>query len=73
MNFFNIVTFKRKLASYKTVRRDTKQNLKDFNSQSLTTQGKKREQLVPSMPAIKKVFDLLGDDIIELTTENETL
>ena len=25
------------------------------------------------MPAIEKAFDLMGDDIVELTTENETL
>ena len=25
------------------------------------------------MPAIKKAFDLLGDDIVELSTESETL
>ena len=25
------------------------------------------------MPAIKKAFDLLGDDIVDLSTENETL
>ena len=25
------------------------------------------------MPAIKKAFDLMGDDIVELSIENETL
>ena len=25
------------------------------------------------MPAMKEVFDLLGDDIVELSTENDTL
>ena len=25
------------------------------------------------MPAIEKAFDLMGDDIVELSTENETL
>ena len=25
------------------------------------------------MPAIKKAFDLMGDDIVEISTENETL
>ena len=43
----------------------------DFNSQSLSTQGQKAEQLVSMMPAIKKSFDLLGDDIVELSTEND--
>ena len=57
----------------KTVRNDTKQDLKDFNQQSLTTQAKKGEQLVSMMPAIKKAFNLLGDDIVELSTENDAL
>ena len=57
----------------KTVRNDTIQDLKDFNQQSLTTQAKKGEQLVAMIPAIKKAFNLLGDDIVELTTENDAL
>ena len=57
----------------KTVRNDTIQDLKDFNQQSLTTQAKKGEQLVSVMPAIKKAFILMGDDIIELSTENDAL
>ena len=56
----------------KTVRTDTIQDIKEFNSQFLTTQAKKGEQLVSMMPAIKKAFDLMGDDIVELSTENET-
>ena len=40
----------------KTVRNDTIQDLKKFNSQSLSTQAKKGEQLVSMMPAIKKSF-----------------
>ena len=57
----------------KTVRNDTIQDLKDFNQQSLTTQAKKLEQLVSMMPAIRKAFNLMGDDIIELSTENDAL
>ena len=57
----------------KTVRNETIQDLKDFNQQSLTTQAKKGEQLVSMMPAIKKTFNLMGDDIVELSTENEAL
>ena len=57
----------------KTVRNDTIQDLKDFNQQSLTTQAKKGEQLVSMLPAIKKAFNLMGDDIIELSTENDAL
>ena len=40
----------------KTVRSITVQDLKDFNSQSLAPQTKKREQLVSLMPAFKKSF-----------------
>ena len=57
----------------KSVRDDTIQHLKEFNAQSLTTQAKKGEQLVSMMPAIKKAFNLMGDDIIELHTENDAL
>ena len=56
-----------------TVRDNTIQDLKDFNQQSLSTQAKKGEQLTSMMPAIKKAFNLLGDDIIELSTENDVL
>ena len=57
----------------KTARNDTIQDLKDFNNQSLTTQGKEGEQLVSMVPAIKKAFNLMGDDIVEIHTENESL
>ena len=57
----------------KTVRTDNIQVLKEFNSQSLTTLAKVSEQLVSMMPDIKKAFNLMGDDIIELSTENEAL
>ena len=39
-----------------TVRSDSIQDLKEFNSQSLATQAKKGEQPVSMMPAIKKSF-----------------
>ena len=58
------------ISNDKTVRKDTIHDLKDFNSQSLTTQAKKGEQLVSMMPAIKKAFNLMGDDIVELSVEN---
>ena len=61
------------ISTYKTVRIDTIEDLKEFNSQSLTTQAKKGEQLVSMMPATKKAFTLLGDDIVELSTENDAL
>ena len=55
------------------VRNDTIQDLKEINSQSLATQARKGEQLVSKMPAIKKAFNLMGDDIVELSTENDAL
>ena len=57
----------------KTVGSNTVKDLKDFNSQSLSTQAKKGKQMVSLMPAIKKAFDLMVDDIVELITENECL
>ena len=57
----------------KTVRNDTVQDLKEFNSQSLTTQAKKGELLVSMMPAIRKAVNLMGDDIVDLSTENDAL
>ena len=57
----------------KSVRDDTIQDLKDFNSQSLSTKAAEGEQLVSMMPAIKKAFNLLGDDIVDLSTENDAL
>ena len=61
------------ISNDKTIKNDTIQDLKEFNQQSLTTQAKKGEQLVSMMPAIKKAFNLLGDDIVELSAENDAL
>ena len=61
------------ISTDKTVRNDTIQHFKDFNQQFLTTQVKKGEQLVSMMPAIKKAFNLLGDDIVDLSTKNDAL
>ena len=47
--------------------------MKDFNQQSLSTRAKKGEQLVGMMPAIKEAFNLMGNDIVEISTENDTL
>ena len=55
------------------VRNNTIQDLKDFNQQSLSTRAKKGEQLVSMMPAIKEAFTLMGNDIVELSTENDAL
>ena len=61
------------ISNDQTVRDDTIEDLKDFNSQSLSTRAKKGEQLITMMPAIKKAFNLLGDDIVDLSTENDAL
>ena len=55
------------------VRNNTIQDLKDFNQQSLSTRAKKGEQLVSMMPAIKEPFTLMGNDIVDLSTENDAL
>ena len=47
--------------------------MKVFNSQCLSAQAKKGEQLVSMMLAIKKAFNLMGDDIVEISTENDGL
>ena len=61
------------ISTDQTVRDNTIQDLKVFNQQSLSTQAKKVELLTSMMPAIKKAFILLGDDLIELTVENDAL
>ena len=55
------------------VRNNTIQDLKDFNQQSLSTRAKKGEQLVSMMPAIKEAFTLMGNDIVDLSTEIDAL
>ena len=61
------------ISTDQTVRDNTIEDLKDFNLQSLSTRAKKREHLVSMMPAIKKAFNLLGDGIVDLSTENDAL
>ena len=61
------------ISSDQSVRNDTIEDSKDFNSKTLSTKAKKEEQLVSMMPAIKKAFNLLGDDKIELSVENDAL
>ena len=48
-------------------------HLKEFKNQSSATQAKKGDQLVSVMPAIKKACNPMGDNIVELHTENESL
>ena len=57
----------------KTVRIIIVQCLKEFNSQTLSTQAKREEQLVSLTPANKKALGLMGDVILELSTENKSL
>ena len=61
------------ISTDQTVRNNTIEDSKEFNSQSLSTRAKKGDQLVSMMPSIKKAFDLMGDGIVDLSTENETL
>ena len=58
------------ISNDKTVRSDTIQDLKDFISQSLTTQAKKGEQIISIMPAIKKAFDLMCDGRVDLSLKS---
>ena len=53
------------------LRNNTIQDLKDFNQQSLSRRVKKGEQLVSMMPAIKVAFTLMGNDIVDSSTEND--
>ena len=61
------------ISNARTVRSKTVHDLKDFDSQTLETQAKKGKQLVFMMPAVNKAFGLMGDDIVPLSTENESL
>ena len=61
------------ISTDKTVRSDTIKDIQELNVQSSTMQAKKGEQLVSMMSAIKKVFNLMGDYIVELHTKNESL
>ena len=56
-----------------TVRNDTIQDIKELNSQSLTTLAKKGEQLVLMLPAIKEAFNSMGNNIVDLSTKNAAL
>ena len=57
---------------YETIQYKIKK--KDFNSQSLATQSKKkREQIASMMPAFKKTLSLTGDNVGDFSAENENL
>ena len=55
-----------------TVRSNTVQDFKNVYSQSLGTLAKKGKKLVSMMLAIKKTFDIMGDDIVEYSTKIES-
>ena len=38
-----------------------------------TNRSQKRDQLVSMMPAFQNFFDLMGDDIVDLSTEIDAL
>ena len=61
------------ISTDKTLRSDTIEDLKEFNLQTLPTEAKKREHLVSMMLAIKKAFNLMGGDLVELHTKNKSL
>ena len=78
MKFFIVKNFYIELARQiisidKTVRSNTLQGMKDFTSQSLSTQGKKGGQLGSKISAFKNDFDLMGDDIVDSFTKNKSL
>ena len=60
-------------SSDQKVRSNTIQDLKDFNCQSLATQTDKGEQLISIMPADNEAFDLMGDDLVGISTKSEPL
>ena len=61
------------ISNDKTERSNTVKILTDCNSQCSETQAKKGEQLVPTMAAFKKAFGLMRVDVVNLTTEKESV
>ena len=59
------------ISNDKTERSITIQEYKNFNSQPSASQAKKEEQFFSRMPSNEKAFDMMGDDIVDLSTENE--
>ena len=41
--------------------------MKEFNNISLAKQAKKEKKIVSMIPAIEKAFDLMCDEIVELS------
>ena len=62
------------ISNDENVRSKAVQDIKGFDSQSLATQAKKGgEQLVSLMLVSKNEFDLMDDDLAELSSGNESL
>ena len=57
----------------KISRCDTVQGIKDFSSQSLSTQAKKGKQLDSMMPAVENICGLNGVETKEIFAENKSL
>ena len=53
----------------KKLREETIRDLKDYKSQSILTQAI-REEFLTTLPAVKRRYNILGDEIMELDTEN---
>ena len=45
--------------------------MKEFNNKSLAKQAKRGKKIVSMIPAIEKAFDLMCDDIVELSRKND--
>ena len=48
-------------------------DLREFSNQTLAARARKGEQLFAIMPAIRKTFNLMGDDTVEISTESDAL
>ena len=60
-----------KISNDKKVRSDATLDVKEFNNTSLVKKAKKGKQIVSMMPAFEKAFDLMCDDIVELSRGND--
>ena len=61
------------ISTDKTVGSNTVYDVKDFNSQNLSTQVEKRRTSSFFHACYSKSFDLMGHDRVEISTENKSL
>ena len=54
-------------------RSDTMLDIKEFNNKSLAKQAKKGEQIVSMMHDFEKAFELMCDDRVKLSRQNDAL